>query len=549
MAGKFVSISLALKLRLLFGAAVLTIIAAALVVPWYFMELLAEQTVQQRGAELTRLALNAHLLEPPKNPAADNTVAVLHAAGGQADGRKGPVFIKLSADRKTDQPLDSYARKALKAFEISPGEDLAVFKTEDEEGRTVYRSFRAVRVETTCMRCHGPSAPPGLQYQPGQLVGIIDVGVPGQAAAGTLIWWTRGAFVVGVALATMLAIILFAVITQRLILRPVRQLRNVAVKAAEGDLSGRCNIKTGDELQHLGESFNDMLAAIADQTDKLRSANRALDLKLNELAEANVTLFQANKVKSEFLANVSHELRTPLNAIIGFADLLGESSDERIRRYGQNISSSAKSLLAMINDLLDLARIEVGKAEVYLDKVSLIDTCQTLASLMRPLADKKQLQLESRLADNLPIITTDAGKVQQILYNLLSNAIKFTPPGGKIALEAKLEASQRRQGRPAAIRREGDTEAIVREVAVAVSDTGPGIPEADQQRIFEKFFQADRSLTKESGGTGLGLAISRELTNLLGGRLTLKSSPGQGATFTLYLPVDAPAAPQAAVSA
>jgi signal transduction histidine kinase len=524
MAIKFVSISLALKLRLLFGAAVLTVIAAALVVPWYFMELLAEQTVQQQSAELTRLALNAHLVEPPRNPATDNTVAALNVAG-QAGGRKGPVFIELSPDRKTDR-LDTYAHKARRAFEASPEQDIAVFKAEDEEGRTVYRSFRAVRVETTCMRCHGQSAPPGLQYQPGQLVGMFDVALPGRAGSGTLIWWTRGAFVVGVALATMLAIILFAVITQRLILRPVRQLRNVAVKAAEGDLTGRCSIKTGDELQHLGESFNEMLAAIADHTEKLRAANRALDLKLNELAEANVTLFQANKVKSEFLANVSHELRTPLNAIIGFSDLLHESSDESIRRYGQNISASAKSLLAMINDLLDLARIEAGKTGLHLDKVSIIDACQTLAALMKPLADKKQLQLESRLADDLPIITTDAGKVQQILYNLLSNAIKFTPPGGRVAVEARLEASQRGEG-------------TVREVAVSVSDTGPGIPEADQQRIFEKFFQADRSLTKESGGTGLGLAISRELTNLLGGRLALKSSPGQGTTFTLYLPADA----------
>jgi signal transduction histidine kinase len=526
MARKLVSLTLAMKLRLLFGAAVLVIIAAALVVPWYFMEMLAEQTVQQSGAELTRLAVNAHLLEPPKNPAADNTVASLHAPGGQAEGCKGPTFIKLSADHKAQGPLDSYARKALKAFVIGPNQNLAVFKAEDEEGRPVYRSFRAVRIEPTCMRCHGPSAPPNLQYQPGQLVGIFDVTMPGQAAPGTLIWWTRGAFVVGVALATMLAIILFAVITQRLILRPVRQLRNVALKAAEGDLTGRCNIKTGDELQHLGESFNEMLSAVADQTEKLRSANRALDLKLNELAEANVTLFQANKVKSEFLANVSHELRTPLNAIIGFADLLGDSPDDRIRRYGQNISTSAKGLLAIINDLLDLARIEAGRTEVRLDKVSIIDTCQTLVALMKPLADKKQLQLESRLDENLPVITTDAGKVQQILYNLLSNAVKFTSPGGKVVLEAKLETLQR-------------GEATVRELAVSVADTGPGMSEADQQKIFEKFFQGDRSLTKESGGTGLGLAISKELTNLLGGRLTLKSSPGQGATFTLHLPADA----------
>jgi signal transduction histidine kinase len=286
----------------------------------------------------------------------------------------------------------------------------------------------------------------------------------------------------------------------------------------------RSEIQTGDELQRLGESFNDMLEAITDQTDKLRRANRALDLKLSELAQANVSLFQANQVKTDFLTNVSHELRTPLNSIIGFADLIREQDADRIGRWAQNISVAAKNLLAMINDLLDLAKIEAGRATVHLDKVALSDTCQTLLDLMKPQADQKQIDLVGQIDPSLPILETDGGKIQQILYNLLSNAIKFTPVGGEVKLSAEMVTG--RAGSPG-------------QVEIAVADTGPGIPEADQQRIFDKFYQMDKPLTKQSAGTGLGLAISKELSQLLGGRLTVKSTPGQGATFRFILPVDA----------
>jgi signal transduction histidine kinase len=149
---------------------------------------------------------------------------------------------------------------------------------------------------------------------------------------------------------------------------------------------------------------------------------------------------------------------------------------------------------------------------------------------MQPLAEKKQLNLQWRIDPALPIVVTDATKLQQILYNLLSNAIKFTPPGGEVALHGRHEPDSR-DGKG--------------EVLVTVSDTGPGIAESDQQHIFEKFYQVDRTLTKESSGTGLGLAIARELTVLLGGKLTLQSAPGHGAAFTLTIPVEPTPTPAA----
>ncbi|MFP4053021.1 MAG: ATP-binding protein [Phycisphaerae bacterium] len=530
MAKRRVKISLATKFRLLFGLAVAGIIAVALIVPWYFMELLAEQGVAQPGSELTRMRLNEWTREHYSNPQAardsGSKVVQLHMTGAEESTlRAGPEFVRLTPDLTAPETdMGPIRTKALKTFIQSRDQELAIIRTENDRGLEVYRCFRAVRIEDACMTCHGPTAEPRVQFQPGELVGLIDVTLPPSAASSSLVWWTRGVFLVGGILAAILAFIMFTTITQRLILRPVRKLRDVSDRAAEGDLSVRSSVTTGDELQRLGESFNDMLSAISEQTDKLRSANKALDLKLNELAEANITLFQANQVKSEFLGNISHELRTPLNSIIGFADLLAGKDDEKVSRYGSNIAIAAKNLLTMIEDMLHLAKIEAGKAEVSWDKVNVSDLCQLLTDLMKPQADKKRLELRTEIDEELPLITTDGSKLQQVLFNLLSNAIKYTPVDGEVKLSARVTSRSGEDNLP-------------RQIAIAVSDTGPGIPESEQQMIFEKFYQIDRMLTKQSSGAGLGLAISRELITLIAGRLSLNSTPGHGAEFIVTLPV------------
>lgn len=528
MAKSFVRTSLATKLRLVFGAAALAIIAAALVVPWYFLELLAERGVERSASELTQLRLAEWSAVHPENlvAARDSSVARFYTRNGEVAGKKGPVFIVFLPD-VTAPSLDPIAADVVDIFRNTPGQELAVIESADEQGQMVYRCFRAVRARQTCMStaCHSQGGEPRVQFQADQLVALIDMTMP-SSAAGSLVWWARGAFVVAGALAALLAFIVFAILTQRLILRPVSHLRDVADKVTDGDLNVRSTVRTGDELQRLGESFNEMLAAITRQHGQLRSANRALDLKMHELEEVNVTLFHANKVKSDFLANVSHELRTPLNSIIGFADLLSEAGDDnRIHHYGNNISVAAKNLLRIINDLLEVAKIEAGKAVVRVDKVSVTDTCQMLLALMKPLADRNHLILAGDLSDELPIVITDGGKLQQILFNLLSNAIKFTPAGGEVTLSTCLGE-----------RNNGDG---CDQVLISVADTGPGIAEVEQQHVFEKFYQIDHTLIKGASGTGLGLAIARDLTGLLGGRLALKSSPGQGAVFTVILPVEA----------
>src|SRR6185312_16146486 len=261
------------------------------------------------------------------------------------------------------------------------------------------------------------------------------------------------------------------------------------------------------ELSH---AFNRMLHNLVAMQQELREVNGDLDRKVDELAQANLALFEMNRLKSDFLATMSHELRTPLNSIIGFSEVLSGSENltERQRRYANNIQSSGKMLLGMINDILDLAKIESGKMEVRSEDFSIRDVCEALVSLARPIAERKNIDLDCRLDDAIPLLSQDAGKLRQIIYNLLSNAIKFTPEGGRVTLRAHAEG---------------------RQVVIAVADTGIGIAEDDRDKIFEKFRQAgvpgrgDSVLTREHQGTGLGLSIVRELTKLLGGDIHLES--------------------------
>jgi two-component system sensor histidine kinase BarA len=272
--------------------------------------------------------------------------------------------------------------------------------------------------------------------------------------------------------------------------------------------------------------MNRMLDAAERERAQLIAVNEALDLRIGQLAEANVGLGESNRLKSEFLANVSHELRTPLNSIIGFADLLEEivrsenSPDPKRIRYIGNIQRSGRSLLDMINELLDMAKIEAGRMEVTVAPASVPDLVEGLQAIMRPLALQKRVDLQLRVPAGIPPVETDAGKLQQILYNFLSNAIKFSPDDGAVIVGVE--------------RAERDGDAVVR---ISVTDHGPGIPEDMQETVFQKFRQVDASHTRRAGGTGLGLAICRELAELLGCGVGLVSAPGRGSTFWVEVPM------------
>ncbi len=338
------------------------------------------------------------------------------------------------------------------------------------------------------------------------------------------------AILIAVGIGTVfLSILALYLIVRYVIVKPLRHLRDVADDVSHGRMDVRSDLATGDEFEQLGRSFNRMLRHLMDVHEQLRQANDDLDHKVIEQAQMNFKLHEMNKVKSEFLATMSHELRTPLNSIIGFSEVLEAltSLAERERRFASNIRRSGKLLLDLINDILDLAKLEAGRMEINATEFSIAQLIGEQAEMIRGLADSRNIHLRTDADPDLPVVYSDAGKVRQILNNLLSNAIKFTPEGGRIRLSAK---------------RSGDGW-----LELAVADTGVGIPENEQNIIFEKFRQGPRALggnnlTREIAGTGLGLSIVRELCTLLGGKIELDSTVGKGSTFTVRLPWQVPPA-------
>ena len=254
--------------------------------------------------------------------------------------------------------------------------------------------------------------------------------------------------------------------------------------------------------------------------EKVREATAEL-VRRNELLQRQaIELEQASQLKSQFLANMSHEFRTPLNAILGYTSMLlqgvnGEMTAPQKRNLAR-VDSNAKHLLNIINDLLDISRIEAGKMPLHLEQFEVPTLVGELLAEVEPLIQKARLSASTELAFELPPLSSDRQKVKQIVLNLLTNAIKFTPDG--------------------AIRVSAGYDPDRDEVTISVSDTGIGIAENDQQKIFEDFRQADDSVTRQYGGAGLGLSICRRLSNMLGARIAVESKVGAGSTFTLRVP-------------
>ncbi len=273
----------------------------------------------------------------------------------------------------------------------------------------------------------------------------------------------------------------------------------------EGDLKHRLDASSTDEMGELARSFNHMADSVEESISRLEEAR--------EKAE------DASRAKSAFLATVSHELRTPLNGILGFADLLKtELNDPTQLQYAKIIHQSGQHLLELVTEILDLAKIEAGKMDFVKADVELRPFIEETLAAYHAAAAAKHLRLELTVADGLPeVVKMDALRVRQILNNLLSNAIKFTTEG-HVALSVSRTSA---------------------EITFAVSDTGVGIPAESHAKIFEKFNQLEHFLTRQHGGTGLGLALVKQLAEHMGGRVTLDSAVGSGATFTVYLPLEA----------
>jgi two-component system sensor histidine kinase BarA len=454
-----------------------------------------------------------------------------------------PEEAALSAEGDTPQ-VDEFERDLLRRWSTATPDQLADTQTPQSAGRLnptgdKYWYYQAVRAQPSCLSaaCHPQGSPSEPAMDPrssllgggvepleeGDLMAIVQVSIPNAPAqAAVSLYWNM---LLAVAIITaFLAMVAFYVTIRYVVVKPLRHLRSVSDSISRGNIATRAEIRTGDEFEALGVAFNRMMRHLVAAQNELRHTNVKLDGKVDELAQVNMQLYEMNRVKSDFMATMSHELRTPLNSILGFSDVLASarSLDDKQQRFVQNIQKSGQMLLDMINNILDLAKIESGRMEIQLADFHIGQLVATQCDMARPLTEKKNIDLETEIQPDLPPIHQDQGRVHQILNNLLSNAIKFTPEGGRI----RVTAGQNPRG----------------ELMLRVIDTGVGIAEEDQQSIFEKFRQgaaampSGDAITREYSGSGLGLSIVKELSKLLGGGVSVESVLGSGSTFTVRLP-------------
>jgi signal transduction histidine kinase/DNA-binding response OmpR family regulator len=336
--------------------------------------------------------------------------------------------------------------------------------------------------------------------------------------------------IVVVFLASLVVALLISRISQRVISEPVMQLaQTVRIVSHDKNYSIRAATnRNRDEVSTLIESVNEMLEQIQQRDGALQRAHNELEQRVRErttqLAVANKELDlrnreveRATQMKSKFLASMSHELRTPLNAIVGFSDLLAEGTpgqlNEKQKRFVNHIKQGSTHLLQLINDILDLSKIEAGQLELRSEEFLVKDALPEVLSTIHPLAMAKNIRLEQKV-ESKSLVTADRVRFKQILYNLLSNAVKFTPKDGLISIECV------------------DVWDFVR---VSVADTGIGIRPEDQKVVFEEFRQIEGSADRAQEGTGLGLAITKRLVEQQGGQISVESELGKGSRFTFTL--------------
>jgi signal transduction histidine kinase len=342
------------------------------------------------------------------------------------------------------------------------------------------------------------------------LVALTDGLVAGTSAeTNALIAENRSAFaasqltfVVVAILSIVLAVVLGYALSWSVI-GPIKRMETRLGAIASGDFSGRVDVPNRDELGVLATNINAMNDQLGRVYGELETASRH---------------------KSEFLANMSHELRTPLNAIIGFSEVLREEMagplNETQRQYVEDVQEAGQHLLSLINDILDLAKVEAGRMELALAEVSILETLESGLTMHHARATRNDITLNLSIEPDVGVVRADERKIRQVVFNLLSNAMKFTPSGGRVDVSAR--------------RHDGVVE-------IAVADTGVGISPADQERIFEEFQQASGPAAGSTEGTGLGLTLSKRFVELHGGRLWVQSELGAGTTFRFTLPAQAPA--------
>jgi signal transduction histidine kinase len=509
--------SLERKCRFLLGAGILLLITASF---WWYAqqtEALAYDQTLTTGRLLIKPIVDKFHLEKDDNLRRALEQFQLENEKHWPEGlsKYEQRIILPRAREAANEPQDRFERQVLADF-LEDEQKFEASRQLPSERVVVY--YGAVRAMNSCLNCHNKlHKSDGPELRENGLIAVVKIKMHTEAIENRVHY--NRAILISTALVTALLIMAGSyLIIRYVIVKPVKHLKEVSDAISAGELNVRSEIQTGDEFEDLSHAFNRMLRNLVSMQDRLRKVNIDLDRKVDELARVNLALYESNRIKGDFLATMSHELRTPLNSILGFSEVLlsGQPLTDKQQRWVTNIQSGGQRLLALINDILDLAKIEAGKMEVHLEEFGVAEVADDLLNMFRPMAQKKNIEVRSQVAPNLPPLRQDPVKFQQILSNLLSNAIKFTPEGGRVVLKAVAEESN---------------------VVLTVTDTGVGIAPEDQEMVFERFRQAANPLTRDHAGTGLGLSIVRELAKLLGGEVTLQSDLGRGSTFTVRLPI------------
>ncbi len=467
-------------------------------------------------------------------------------------------FVNYNPRNPSDVP-DAFESAALDVFLVDPTVK-QYYEFSDFNGVEVFRYSAPMEIEETCLTCHGTPAGeidvvgfPKEGWSLGDVGGAISIVIPldvYKMSEQTTVLYNIVFF--GVLLLLFSICVWFAL--HYLVTNPLKKIQGSIHQSSAGELDIQLSpSETSREIRDfanelngmsvkLAEVYNNLELQVADRTAQLTEANDLLVQQRAQLERMNADLAGQSRYKSDFLAMMSHELRTPLTSIIAFTSLLKKDTVNRnnpdVAEISSEIESNSNVLLTIVNDILDISRIEAGKAELNYELLDLGDMIANLKDFMQPIVDQKNMQHSYKVNGNVPLVYVDGDKLQHILINLLLNAIKFTPEGGQVSLKISYDES-------ATDVASNERKVVSAEdgmhdngwILLQVSDTGIGIDEEDQTSIFERFRQVDSSAARGYSGTGLGLALVKEYVEMHKGSVSVRSALGEGSTFTVRIPV------------